>query len=1415
MIKILKLNSLLFLTLTIICIFQTCFVSATTYPTLRFEKPKVDGDIYNDIAYCVLNDSNGFLWFCSAFGGLARYDGYNFKRFQHDPKNSRTISGDRPRAILEDKDGILWIGTATSGLNRFDPETETFERYLPDSLKQKEIHDLYEDSFGTIWIGTMHSGLLKFDKKTGEFTQYLPEENNESSLANKHVWKILEDPLSKGNLWIATSDGLDYLERKTMRFTHYQPDSNNPESISSPYIRDLIYDSNNTLWIGSYNGISQFDASTKTFRNYSLSEDNSKSTSGSNIVTALYEDRAGKLWIGLVEGGLKYFDKELGTFIHYQNEPNNALSLRSKGIVKYGIVEDSAGILWILTREGVNRLNLNSKSFRNYQYQEGNPDSLSGNIIFGLHEDRNQRLWVGTLNGGLNLFDEENNRFINFRHEPESESSLSSVYSILVDSDENLWIGTSRGLYRREKNATEFFHFSFDSGERLNHTIDMVFSLLEDSKGDIWIGMNKGLRKYDKKSKTFTHYKHDDKDPTSIVENWAWVVYEDNMQRLWIGTLEGLDLYDPKLDQFIHFNHEQSGLSSNEITAIYQSKDNSLWVGTDNKGINHLSADGKVIAHYGKEDGLPSDSVFGIYEDENGLLWISTTVGLSLFDRKHSKFQNFSTEDGVYNEAYNQLSSLARASGEIVFGGMQGIDLFHPKEINLDDDSDMPKVVLTDFLLFNSSVPIQSKKQKKIDDESTSNAGPEKNISQFSLDKSISYTEELVLSHEEIMFSFEFAALEYLRPGKIQYAYKMEGFDEKWINAPVTRRFATYMNVPSGQYVFKVKTTNRKGIWNEEVQTLNVTILPPPWLTWWAKTIYVLLAVSLLLSVYLLRTASLRRRAENLQRSVEERTQQLADEKEKLALEKNKVEQLLSQKNEEFANVSHEFKTPLTLILGPLSQVINNVKTPEEISRLGIVQRNAYRLLRMVDQLLNLETFRIRTISRRVPTAFGKTIRLLAEAFSDITQEKSIQLNVNEIEDVNFEFTVDALEKIMLNLLSNAVKYTNPGGSISVTSIRTNDDHLEIVVSDTGIGIPEDKLEVIFERYNRVLDENSERVTGAGIGLALVKSLVEAHGGSVSIDSKLDAGTTVSIRLPIVNEVAKLDSQQAISDEFIAMELMSLSRQQTNSSNKEDGREFEDDSAKPSLLVIEDNTDMRDFIVENLRKEYNVKTASNGEAGVALAIEHVPDLIISDIMMPKMDGYQVTSALRSNKATNHIPIILLTAKGDLGSRLKGWKENADEYLTKPFNIEELLLRTKNLLNIRSILKKRFAETAFDDKSFPNVDESSPQDKEQALFIENLNKILEGVYFNSEIKINDISVELAMSERQFHRKLKSIVDLSPTEYLRRFRLNKARELLKQGKSANFAAFEVGFSSQSYFSRCFKAQYGVSPSNYCSS
>lgn len=595
-----------------------------------------------------------------------------------------------------------------------------------------------------------------------------------------------------------------------------------------------------------------------------------------------------------------------------------------------------------------------------------------------------------------------------------------------------------------------------------------------------------------------------------------------------------------------------------------------------------------------------------------------------------------------------------------------------------------------------------------------------------------------------------------------------------------------------------------------------MTISPPFWKTNFAYFTYIFLIILLAYLLLNIRTRSLVRRASLLEKSVENRKLELAKEKET-------VEQLLQQKNEEFANVSHEFRTPLTLILGLLAQVLKTNKNPTELNQLNIINRNSYRLLRMVDQLLNLETFRVHSITHQTHQAVGSIIKQISGAFRDFAKEKNIDLEIGHIEAINFKFTSDAIEKIIANLISNAIKYTPSNGKIRIHSERVQGNQLLIQVSDTGVGIPEDKIEVIFERYSRVLNEKSEQVTGAGIGLALVKELVESHDGKITIESKLGIGTTVRVLLPIIDEVDSKEIKISSSQETITMELMGITNHISDAEPEKEDNQIELDNDKPTVLVVEDNQDMRNYITERISTNYNVITAKNGQEGVDKGLAEIPDLIISDIMMPVKDGYELTNELRQNPITSHIPVILLTAKGDKESRLKGWYQRADEYLTKPFDIEELVIRMSNLLGIRNILKKRYSELAFQTNSnglekieverlTEEADVENSVDLLQQKFIEQLNSVLEKHYTEPTTSIKTIATALALSERQYFRKLKSVVDMTPTDYLRRFRLEKSRVLLLEGASIKNITYDVGFNSQSYFGRCFKAQYGTSPKEY---
>jgi signal transduction histidine kinase/DNA-binding response OmpR family regulator len=673
------------------------------------------------------------------------------------------------------------------------------------------------------------------------------------------------------------------------------------------------------------------------------------------------------------------------------------------------------------------------------------------------------------------------------------------------------------------------------------------------------------------------------------------------------------------------------------------------------------------------------------------------------------------------------------------------------------------------------------------------------------LHQAIDQTDHIGLAYHQNVFAFGFSALEFLSPQRIRYGFMLEGYDTDWNIVSANRRYANYTNIDPGEYTFSIKATNKDGIWSNQKTSIKITIASPWWLSTAAVVSYLLAVITVIYLFIAFRTRLLTNRANKLELSVQQRT-------EEVAAQKQKVEQLLAQKHDEFATVSHEFRTPLTLILGPLSQLLASSKSQRDIERLNIVQRNGYRLLRMVDQLLNLETVKVTLVNQKATQDTGKIIRLLSAAFIDLAKQKDIVLNFEHIIDIQFKLVPDALEKIVLNLLSNALKYTKPNGTVTILTQRTRANELNIKVVDNGIGIPPEQIQNVFERYQRVLDENSEQVTGAGIGLALVKSLVEVHQGRVELSSTLGKGTTIDVFLPITAETDLPPKETNGNKEVVAMELMSIAGQLSPSSSKKINLEQVFQTGNPSVLVIEDNSDMRSYIEQSLCDDFQVTCANDGQQGVELATSMVPDLIISDIMMPKKDGYQVTHELRSHPVTSHIPIILLTAKGDRDSRLKGWHQKADEYLTKPFDVVELKLRLHSLLEIRNIVKKRFAQTVFEVPASAQTCNNSPQENQQQNFVDQLNKTLEALYTQTDVSIADFADKMAVSERQLYRKLKSTLDITPLEYIRRFRLEKAKQLLQQGKSVSFVTFEVGFSTQSYFGKCFKAQFGQSPGDY---
>jgi len=1364
----------------VFCILYSFFILAYSSPSFaekpnaRFQSLRIKDGLPNQTIWAITQDHNGFIWLGTT-QGLVRFDGQTIKTFNHLPNNPYSISNNTVRSLLTTRSGQLWAGTYKGGLNLYDP----------NSLK---------------------------------FNSFTHTPNTANTISSNDVMSLAEG--RDGSIWIGTSNGLNKLD-SDLEITRVNTRSKPSQAKS---IRSLLYSSQNEVWIGSSNGLIIFSEDSGQVREVQLP------ASSPVTIRSLYEFRPNEIWIGTNKG---LFIADL----------SGKVLQTLKSFVNFSVISitsDNEGSVWVGTQlNGVFRIdtrNINIPQITgHFKYDRGTSYSINDNIILSLFTDYTGNVWIGTYGSGLNWIDPLSLRFGFYNDSKNSIKCLLSphIYSFLRDENSDLWIGTREGLTKTNSKG-ECRQYGIKDG-LLDKELHSIFI---DKNNSFWVATAKGLSRFDRQSELFsnndlnyppirTYAINETSDGRKLAGSFdglyisdfqnnqfnlvnctsdqfckalmGKIIKLDNSNFL-ISSDVGLLNYNEKNNVLDYYRRHNKVLSREALRALHISQDGTIWGGTNEKSLFRIKKDSLNVEYFEQVELLTKIRTFsGILSDQNGTIWISTGLGLIRFDPKKMVAKKFSNSDGLQGDIFSRRTEYMDQEGNLYFGGHDGFNVFSPLEIK--DNNTPPKTVLTNFYHFDKEIL------------------PSNKDATFKLEKSIDQIDEITLEHYDYDFSISFSALHFSDYERNKYAYKLEGFDADWKYTDYKGRKVNYTNLSPGDYMFKVKAANKDGVWNETPTELAIRVNPAPWASPIAYTIYTIILILSILSFIKYRTKSLEKRALTLENTVAERTKELASEKEK-------VEQLLSRKNEEFANVSHEFRTPLTLILGPINQLVIKSKDKSLVGKLNIVQRNALRLLRMVDQLLNLETFRVKAITQKSPQAIGKITQLIAEAFADLAEEKEITFEIKRIDRVCFNFTPDAIEKITLNLLSNAIKYTKPGGAISISATRYEDNRYQIQVSDTGIGIAKDKLEKVFERFNRVMDENSEQVTGSGIGLALVKSLVESHDGTVELESELGQGTTITVTLPIVNEVDESQINVHQNDEIIAMELMNVSSSGLHENSIAQSAETIQSTGKPTILVIEDNDDMRQYIVESIGQQFNTLVASDGQAGLELAIQEVPDLIISDIMMPKLDGYQTTKALREVQITNHIPVVLLTARGDRDSRLKGWEEKADEYITKPFDVEELIIRISNLIEIRNILKRRFSETVFEqteqalESSVQEMDSDSENlsiveintQKLQQEFINQLNQKIESVYMNAELGVIDLAKSVNMSERQFYRKLKSVIDMTPSEYLRRFRLEKSKEVLRSGKTANFTAFEVGFSSQAYFSKCFKAQYNLTPKQF---
>ncbi len=1267
-------------------------------------------------------------------------------------------------AMLEDHEGNLWFGTGGGGICRYDGHTMTnYSEY--EGLAYSSIHAMLEDSHGNLWIGADRDhAMSKYDGH--QFVQFGEEEG----FSTQTILDILED--SKGNIWFGTSGGgaIRY-EGKT--FTHFTQ----KEGLSSDRILSILEDSRGNIWFGTNGGgACKFDGKGFTWytREVGLI---------GNTVNTILEDSHGKLWFGTENDGITIFDGN--RFAHY----TIAEGLSSNSIK--AIYEDKTGNIWIATFEGV--IKFDGQNFTQYTKKEG----LSSNRVSSIMEDSQGKLWFGTSGGGAirynsrsfvyydhvgtprfqnrkgNLFNSYNRglKVLNYNRysytlQPLLDSrdprSLEHIGPIIEDRKGNIWLGDRRaGLFKFDGQSVTMY-------TRKEGLIDNdISSLLEDSRGNIWIGTHsKGVSKFD--GTAFTQFTEAD----GLVYYHVHAIMEDRKGNIWFGTDGGgVSKYDGK--KFYNFT-KKNGLNTDQVNTIFEDRKGNIWFGTWNGGLNIF--DGKRFSYIKKEDGLSSNIIQTIIEDQKGFLWISTEQGLNLLvpdssARKQFRIIRFGQSDGF--RSVNVGGGFMDRSNRIWWGEAM-LDLNH------FELSKKPPLIRFNYLELE---------QTFVDFRRISNQNYRKTIAFGDyLDHTFdsvaafyNYPLNLKLPYQISHLTFHFSAISWDAPHKILYQFKMDGLNEDW--SPMTAdNKADYRDLPPGTYTFSVRAASQSMVWSEPV-TYRFTIHPPWWLSWWAYVFYIMAILGVLLG---LRRYELNRH--------------------KAKTEARYFKELDSAKTKLYTNITHEFRTPLTVIMG----MIDTLSGHEEVRRL--VLRNSRQLLQLVNQMLDLAKLESGSMQLHNHQAdIVRFLRYLTESFYSLAKERGIHLVFSSKEDeLIMDFDEEKLQHIVYNLLSNALKFTpnSSGGTVKLMAQqieKSGQIWLQIEVQDTGIGIPEEMLPHIFDRFFQTGNSQMYGREGTGIGLTLTKEFVELMGGGITVRSELGQGSTFIILLPVKNESSPAEAKP--DDETVEVKLKPDLAVPTTATNRSTARLNKQLAGeKPLLLIVEDNKDVVTYIRTLLEKNYQIEIAPNGKAGQEMALELVPDIIISDVMMPEMDGFALTHTLKTDERTSHIPIILLTAKAEEQDRIAGLRHGADAYLIKPFNKTELLVRLEKLTELRRRLQQRYAGL---EVSKTGKETFNPEDT----FLQKLIQIVEEHLDDPGFSAAQLYLAAHMSQPQLYRKLMALTGKSPTLFIRTIRMRKALDLLQKTEmTISEIAWAVGFNDPSYFTRVFHEEFGKTPGEW---
>lgn len=1371
----------LYITVIALSVFLQC--ADAQHNVYQFSRLDIKNGLSNNRVGCIFKDADGFMWFGTT-SGLNRYDGYEFKIFKHNAGDASSLIGNYVNEINEGPEKKLWIFTK-NGISIYDPATEKFSNgvaVLYELIRYHVFADnitaIKKDTYGRYWFITNNKGIYCYDPAT-KVTSAFNISDSALKLHSNHVVEIVQQQNSI--YWLIYGDGvidkIDTHTQKVLSRSYNLHDAN----AGKTFHYAAILGSDHNIWIYvSESSLGVYCFNTKTNQLMHLVKGGADIPLNTNVIYNIVNGDDNNIWIGTDHGGINLVDPVTHKVEYLLNREDDPKSLSGNSVVLY---KDNAGIIWGGTfKQGINYYHKGIIQFPLVRHYILDNTSLPYDDVNCFAEDEHGDLWIGTNGGGLLFYNKQTKKYTQFKHDANNPNSLSNdiVINLCIDHEHKIWAGTYFGGLNCLANG-KFTCYTHNEADPTSISDDRVFSIMEDSQNRLWVGTFAGrLNIFDRKNNNFTHPQY------QMSSEYTAVIYEDKQKNIWIGRDRGVDVIEKATNTVTHYYNKpqnNNSLVANDVNTIIQDHNGLMWIGTKD-GLSILNAKTDKFINISEKQGLPSNNIWEIKEDNSGRIWMDGAKGVaSILLKKNAAGYSYAIHkyddyDGLQANEFNAYAALKTKNGDLIFGGAHGFNLFDPQSIK--SFSAKPQLLFTNFELYNKTVGVGD----------TINGN-------VILNQSITRSRSIVLNHKQNVFSISFAVCDYFSPNKIIYEYKLDGFDKGWLTSEISSRKATYTNLDAGNYVFKVRAKDINNPANISELTLNIEILPPFWKSPIAYVIYFILIVGLLFYIRHRGILKLKKEFKATQDKLEAE-REITKEREEV----NRMHELDLMKIKFFTNVSHEFRTPLSLIISPIDSLIKNTDIPEQKSQLMMVKRNGRRLLNLVNQLLDFRKMEFKELKLNLKKGdIVEFIKDVSFSFNDMAEQNGITyVFESEIGSLITRFDHDKIERILFNLLSNAFKFTASGGHISVLLGVTDKAKgmsdlklFEIKVVDTGIGISEEKRERIFERFFQVDQQEHLLNQGSGIGLSITHEFVKMHNGEIYVESEPGNGSCFIIHLPI-----NIDDDKLLRSAPVSKQVNAIAQLTDNVSEQ---------TKKPVVLLVEDNEDMRFYLKDNLKHVFTITEAVNGKEGWQKALSLHPNLIVSDVSMPEMNGIELCKKVRGDNRTSHIPIILLTALTEEEDQLAGLTNGANDYITKPFNFEILLSKINGLLSMQQTFKKTYQkqmEIKVQDMVIVSEDEK---------FLKNTFDCIEKNITNYNFSVEELSRQMALSRVSLYKRLLALTGKTPVDCIRTVRLKRAVQLLEKSQlSIANIAYEVGFNNPTYFSKVFKDEYGTVPSEY---